>query len=244
MKVQNIMRGFLDALYPPICHLCGRLSDGKYPHCCPACFESFELIGPSSCELCGEPFAVEQASHLCLACIKKPPPFNWCRSVFLYQGAVTEALSGFKYKGNLSMQVPLEDALSKGLNAASLLPEADILVPVPLSRPGLRKRGFNQSYILAAQVALKLNIKVQADVLRKRDSIAQVGLSAKGRILNAEASFAPGKTIARVKGLTVLLFDDVYTTGATVRACSKILRKAGAKKISVLTLARAELGKG
>lgn len=243
MLLKSIARGFLDALYPPICHLCGELSDGKYPHCCPVCFNSFELLPPSSCELCGEPFSVGQVPHLCLSCIKKPPPFKWCRGVFLYQGAVAEALSGFKYKGHLSLQVPLQDAMSEGLKAIPALPEADLLVPVPLSRPGLRKRGFNQSYILGAQVARKLGIEVQTDVLRKSGSITQVGLSASGRILNAKASFVPGRTVARVKGHTVLLFDDVYTTGATVRACAGILRRAGAE-VSVLTFARARRGAG
>jgi len=138
MIIKAVCRGLLDALYPPICHLCGELSYGKYPHCCPVCFDSFEPVAPSSCELCGEPFTVGQVPHLCLACIKEPPPFKWCRGVFLYQGAVAEALSGFKYKGHLSLQVPLEDAMSTGLKAVASLPEADLLVPVPLSMPGLR----------------------------------------------------------------------------------------------------------
>ena len=105
----------------------------------------------------------------------------------------------------------------------------------------MRKRGFNQSYILAARVARELGIKVQADVLEKTGRTTQVGLSARERILNARTSFLPGRNAERVRGHTVWLFDDVYTTGATVRACAGILRRAGAE-VCVLTFARA--GKG
>lgn len=238
MIVQDVIRGFLDALYPPICHLCGRLSDGKYPHCCPDCFDSFELVGPSFCELCGEPFTPGQAPHLCIVCIKKRQPFKWCRGVFLYSGNIAEAISGFKYKGQVSLQNPLEDALLKGLKAVSPVPEAELLIPVPLSGSGIRRRGFNQSYLLAGAAAREMGIEVQTNVLSRRGSRTQVGLSARERMQNAGASFVPGRAVARVKGQSVLLFDDVYTTGATVRACARILRKAGAE-VSVLTFARA-----
>ena len=238
MNVQNALRGFLDAVYPPLCLLCGQLSDGPYPHCCIDCFDSFEPVGDHCCELCGEPFQVRQAPHLCLVCIKGRPPFKWCRGVLLYRGAVAEALSRLKYGGMIPLLDPLDEALAAGINAIHPFPEVDLLLPVPLSMRGLWKRGFNQSYILAASVARQLDVEVQTDVLRKKGNSTQVGLRAKERNRNATASFLPGKAIERVRGKRVLLFDDVYTTGATVRACARILRSAGAS-VSVLTLARA-----
>jgi len=238
MFLKKLSRGFLDALYPPVCLICGQLSRGIYPHCCTDCFNSFEPPA-SCCELCGEPFADRQVPHLCLNCIKGRPPFTWCRGVFLYRGALTEALSRFKYKGMIALQKPLEDALARGVAALRPLPESDIVVPVPLSVHGRWKRGFNQSYILAASVAGQLGLEVEAGALKKMGSRTQVGLPARERNRNAATSFGPAWSIGRVKGQKVLLFDDVYTTGATVRACSRILRKAGAT-VSVLTLARAE----
>jgi ComF family protein len=134
---------------------------------------------------------------------------------------------------------PLGEALATGIRAIHAFPEVDLLVPVPLSRRGLWKRGFNQSYILAALVARQLDVNMQPDALRKKGNRTQVGLPAKERSRNAIASFMPGRAIERVRGKRVLLFDDVYTTGATVRSCARILRRAGAK-VFVLTLARAE----
>jgi len=241
MIMQDALRGFLDALYPPICLICGQLSHGIYPHCCRECLESFELVGSFCCELCGEPFASRQVSHLCLSCIRGRPPFNWCRGVYLYRGAVAEALLRFKYRGQIPLQVPLEEALARGAGTMSPLPEFELLIPVPLSRKGLWKRGFNQSYILAGPLAQHLDLKILTGAVVRKGNRTQVGLAARERNRNAAVSFAAGDAIDRVKGRKVLLFDDVYTTGATVRACARILRRAGAE-VSVLTFARAVSG--
>jgi ComF family protein len=156
----------------------------------------------------------------------------------IYRGAAAEALSALKYRGMLPMQKPLEEALIRGIRTMRPFPETDVLIPVPLSRRGLRKRGFNQSYILAASLARQLDLFLETDVLRRRGGRTQVGLAAKERDRNALSSFVPGRSVHRIRGQRVLLFDDVYTTGATVRACARILRGAGAE-VSVLTLARA-----
>jgi ComF family protein len=158
--------------------------------------------------------------------------------MFLYQGAVAEAFSRLKYGRMIPLLVPLGDALVAGLSALHPFPEVDLIVPVPLSLHGRWKRGFNQSYLLAASAARYLGVKVETQVIRKKGNRTQVGLSAKERIRNATASFIPGKALERVRGQNILLFDDVYTTGATVRACSRILRREGAS-VFVLTLARA-----
>ncbi|MDF1525730.1 MAG: ComF family protein [bacterium] len=158
--------------------------------------------------------------------------------MLLYRGAVAEALSKFKYGGMIGLMAPLQDALATGIGALHPFPEVDLLIPVPLSLNGRWKRGFNQSYILAASVARQLGVEVQTNALRKKGNRTQVGLSAKERSRNASVSFVPGRAIDLVRGQRVLLFDDVYTTGSTVLACSRILRRAGAT-VSVLTLARA-----
>jgi ComF family protein len=238
MSWKNVSRGFLDAIYPPICLICGRLSPGPYPHCCQSCFGMFEIVGDQCCELCGEPFQGSQKPHLCLACIKGRPPFKWCRGVFLYRGAVAEALSMFKFGSGAGLLAPLEEALAAGIHTLHQVPEVDFIIPVPLSFNGLWKRGFNQSYVLALSAARQLDVKVQTGALKKKGNRTQVGLSAKERSRNAALSFVPGRDIDRVRGKRVLLLDDIYTTGSTVRRCARILRAGGAS-VFVLTLARA-----
>ena len=150
-------------------------------------------------------------------------------------------MAQFKYRGQISMKKPLQEALLRGVNAIDPFPEAELVVPFPLSRRGLWHRGFNQSHILALPLSVQLNLELQTGVLKKIGNRAQVGLAEKERNRNAMRSFKPGRAVDMVKGRHVLLFDDVYTTGATVRACARILRNAGAT-VSVLTLARAVSG--
>jgi ComF family protein len=238
MIIKKVTRGLLDALYPPVCALCGKLSDGIYPHCCPNCFHSFTPITGSCCERCGKPFAGKQISHRCLACIKGRPPFAWCRGLYLYEGALAGALSGIKYGGRIALLDPLSDAFVKGMRLLEPLPSLDLVVPVPLSRRASWRRGFNQSFLLADLAARHLGLKVRSGALQRRGGHAQVGLTARERDRNAAASFMAGRSLRRAAGKRILLVDDVYTTGATVRACARILRGTGAE-VFVLTLARA-----
>jgi len=238
MMLQNVMRGFLDALYPPLCLICGEVSRGTFPHCCETCYDSFEPVGRSCCELCGEPFVDSPVTHLCLPCMKKRPPFSWCRGLFQYRGAVSEALLIFKYGGRISLKKPLTNALAAGIETMEYFPEAELLVPVPLSWRGRWKRGFNQSHVLALPLARQMGIEICTDAIKKKGNRIQVGLTAAERIINASVSYVPGPSVECVKGKKVLLFDDVYTTGATVKACARILGRAGAD-VSVLTFARA-----
>jgi competence protein ComFC len=238
MVWKKVSRGFLDAIYPPLCLVCGDLSPGPYPHFCPLCFSSLEPVGPHCCERCGEPFPAGQIPHLCLPCMRGRLPFERCRGVFLYQGAVAKALSRVKYEGKISLLKPLADALLSEEYRQLNFPEVDVVVPVPMSFQGLWKRGFNQTYLLALCVAGFLRVEVATDILRKKGGRNQVGLTERERSRNAATSFFPGKGINRIEGKRVLLFDDVYTTGATVRTCSRVLRRAGSS-VFVLTLARA-----
>ncbi|HYQ47947.1 MAG TPA: phosphoribosyltransferase family protein, partial [Thermodesulfovibrionales bacterium] len=113
----------------------------------------------------------------------------------------------------------------------------DAIIPVPLTHDGLRERGFNQSLLLGYHLAKKKRLPLNIDILRKVQNTApQVGLSAKERTANVRTAFV---CTGRVADMNILLIDDVMTTGATVNACAKQLLAAGARSVSVLTLARA-----
>jgi ComF family protein len=157
--------------------------------------------------------------------------------VYLYQGNLSEAISVLKYGKDLSLIRPLQDALVMGACFLDL-PLVEAVVPVPISRSVLFGRGFNCAELLAKPLAAHLDVPVIKGAIAKKGKVPQVRLGRSGRINNAAISFSPGRGLKRISGRKVLLVDDVYTTGATAKACTRILRSAGAE-VSVLTLARA-----
>jgi ComF family protein len=160
------------------------------------------------------------------------PAFKSVRSYGLYKGTLKKALNLLKYYGIKRLSKPLSDKIT-GIS----LPSVDTVIPVPLSKLKLRQRGFNQSALLAKSLADRTDTRLSLNSLVKlRDTAPQVGLSAKKRQENIKNTFAVnGKETIINKN--VLLVDDVFTTGATIRECSKVLNKAGANEIYVITLA-------
>lgn len=196
------------------------------------CWQSIEQYTGPSCRVCGVHLASEHADR-CLHCLEEPPAFVKAISFTHYEGIIASAIHHFKFLGIRRLSGPL---------SAFLLfydtSDIDAVVPVPLSPSGLKIRGFNQALLLSHHLARQKKIPLLMDALIKTvDTPPQVGLSAKERKTNVRRAFAC--TRKNVAGLNVLLIDDVMTTGATVDACSRQLVMAGAKSVSVLTLARA-----
>lgn len=158
--------------------------------------------------------------------------FSWARGILIYDDATSKAIQKFKY----NMDTTYSKALGLIISSYSDLKSFDMVIPVPLHIKRLRERGFNQSLLLARAVGKRHRITVDPFALKRtRWTVPQVNLSGKERKLNVKGAFEVQKD---VKGKRVLLVDDVYTTGATVRECSKVLKKSGAKDVCVLTLAR------
>ncbi len=239
-------RAFLDLLYPPVCLLCGGDSPGPHPHLCPACAGSFRPLGGVVCPVCGRPLEGSPdgtLGHPCLPCLLRPPPFAWCRSLYLFSGEMKRALSLLKFARRLSLLDPLRDALLAGVPSAGL-PPFEAVVPVPLHPRTALRRTFNQAALLAAPLAGEAGVPLLTRALRRRGGTPQVGLTRAAREENAAGSFRAGWGMGKAEGRRVLLFDDVYTTGATVRAAARTLRAGGAAEVLVLTLARTPLAGG
>jgi ComF family protein len=230
------LRPLLDVLFPPICLGCGALSRGPHAHLCPACLDSLRPLGDRACCLCGEPFPHDPVPHPCLDCLRDPPPFSWCRSLYAYEGTMKTSLSLLKYGRRLSLLAPLQLSFLVGARAVSL-PAADAVVPVPLSAWGAGRRTFNQAMLLAAPLARERGWPLVADALARRHGAPNASLPQEARRLAARRAFTAGRGMARVEGRTVLLVDDVYTSGATAAACARVLARGGART-TVLTLAR------
>jgi ComF family protein len=177
--------------------------------------------------------------HLCGECITREPAFTVARAVGRYKTALLEAIHRFKY----GHQTAVGEIMGR-MMATYPFPGFDagaysLIIPVPLHTKRLRERGFNQSVILARELSRHFSIPLDFMSLRRLHYTApQVSLGGKEREINVRGAFTI-KEPKKIKGSKIILIDDVYTTGSTLRECARCLMDAGAEKVAVLTLARA-----
>ncbi len=225
-----------DILFPPCCAACRAkpFVPAGY-RLCHDCLESIRLIEPPVCTVCGQPFHGPQGTgHICGQCIKNPPSFDTARSVFQYQGSVRTLIHRIKYNDDGHALRALASLATEYALLDHLKP--DMVIPVPLHSKRLRKRGFNQSLRLAGTIFP--HIPLGMDILtRTLNTKPQTELSMKERHRNVKNAFETASPLPEGWKI-ILLLDDVYTTGATVKACAKALKRAGAKEVHVFTVAR------
>ena len=221
---------------PPRCPGCGVIVDGD-GRFCPACFSGIEFIGPPQCETCGVPFAYDRGSgSLCGACNQEPPVWRRARAALTYQGAARAALLRFKFADREHLAAMMAPQMARA--GADLLGNGVLLVPVPLHRWRLWRRGYNQSALLAQWLARAGHGELLVDALvRVRATRPSVGLNPTQRLANVKGAFRVREK-QLVRGRHIVLIDDVLTSGATAAACAKTLMRGGAASVDVLTWAR------
>lgn len=205
----------------------------------PDLWAKLRFISDPVCARCGTPFeiAVDEA-QVCGACLARPPAYDRARAALEYGEVSRDLILALKYQGRRDGLGLLGGWMVAA--GAGLLKEADLIVPVPLHYLRLVQRGFNQSAWLAAAIARSSGKRMAVDVLKRtRATPIQGGLSADGRRRNVQGAFRVRRSRqGLVKDCQILLVDDVLTTGATAEACARALRRAGARCVDVLTLAR------
>ena len=226
----------LEFFLPRLCVFCGAAVDQEEEAAvCPACAARIEWVESPVCPCCGAVFESRSGTdHLCGPCVTDPPPFHQARAAAVYAGPVALAISRFKF-GRRMDSLPVMQAWLQQPRCREMVEAADLLIPVPLHPRRLRHRGFNQALLLAGSFP-EANLAREA-LIRVRHTIPQVGLKPKERRENVHRAFAVPRA-EEVKGKNILLVDDVYTTGATVKECARALLKAGASRVEVLTVAR------
>lgn len=235
---------FVDLLFPPFCPLCrARLDEGRRDPLCGPCWDGLERLPPPYCRTCGRPFPAFEGGRPvegspCEACRRRRPPFGYARAAAVYGERVREAVHALKFKGKTALARPLGDLLAEAGSAMLAVGAVDCLVPVPLHPSREAERGFNQSVLLANRVGRRWGVPVEPRALRRRRrTLSQTDLDAERRRANVRGAFTLSRSAA-VEGRHVLLIDDVFTTGATVAECARVLLEAGASAVGVLTLAR------
>lgn len=228
-------------ILPADCHTCGQaLTDDPVPFFCRRCWERITPLEEPSCPRCHVPFASAVAlrhspSHLCGSCRSRRPAFTEAWSLYPYIPPLQEAICLFKYKGKLGLVDWLADLMLARLPPSI---EADLIVPIPLHPTRLREREFNQSLFLADRLSRHLRVPLSyTNLVRVVPTDAQTTLSRRARLKNLRKAFLVTSP-DEIQGKRILLIDDVYTTGTTVNECAKVLRKAGAGPVYVITLAR------
>ncbi|XPV76987.1 MAG: ComF family protein [Desulfovibrio sp.] len=227
------------------CLCCGTGTDlpqTKKLSLCEGCAPDFRLRTGGYCPSCGQLSAnTKEEPTTCINCRTTPPPWRQLCFFNEYKGELREEILQFKFNGavqnrKLLGQVAFE-AFSK-LNTKHANEVVDIIVPVPLHPKRLFQRGFNQSQEVALQLHKKTGIPVAPTALiRNRHTQPQMTLSRKERLTNLEKAFSIGSPA--IAGKRILLIDDVFTSGATLKECTTVLLKAGAVCVDILVLARA-----
>jgi len=242
-------RRLLDVILPPHCLSCGVAVD-EPGSLCATCWDKVTFLGPPACACCGLPFEYEAGpGALCAACVRRRPVYERARAAFAYDDHSRGLILGFKHADRTEAAPAFGRWMARA--GSELLAEADIIAPVPLHWTRFWRRRYNQSALLARAVAQAMRetgreTAVIPDLLsRRRRTVPQGGLGAAGRARNVKGAFRINPRFAvRLRGARVVLIDDVYTTGATVEACARVLLRAGAGAVDVLTLARVIQARG
>ncbi len=228
----------LDWLLPPLCIAC-RNPVGSHHALCPACWKGVGFITAPVCERLGTPLAFDLGpGALSPAAIAQPPAFDRARAAFRFDDVGRALIHALKYGDRLEVAVALSGWMVRA--GRDLLADADALVPVPLHWTRLVSRRFNQAAELTRHMAAQTGLANEALLLRRvRRTRHQVGLTRAQRLDNVTGAFRIAvDRKGWIRGKRLVLVDDVLTTGATIEACCRVLRRAGAARIDVLTAAR------
>lgn len=239
--LNELIGGLLDVVFPPRCCYCGAgLKLGTDAGLCCGCLVRVRCLEPPICLCCGTKLDADGGSEnrYCGGCLKQRPFFDKARSLYFYEPPLSSLIHRLKFHGSGIAAAALADLVARDRPGTDLR-DVDLIIPVPLHSARLRDRGLNQSLVIARLAFPRDGKRIEPMVLvRKRETVAQTGLSGKERRKNLRGAFAVNER-QLIRGRSVLLVDDVYTTGSTVMECSKTLKRAGAARVEVLTLARA-----
>ncbi len=231
------MLRILDFIFPPICPVCGVPVTG-HGMMCPECWATFHWIGNPRCAVCGYPFAADLdlgPRPMCPVCAAGKNELEWMRSACVYDDVSRNIMLPFKHAGRIKYR----HIMSRGMiSAIADIPGAvDVVMPVPLAWRRLFHRGYNQATLLGRPIAAHLGAKMDVDSVRRRYRPDMGHKSARERAENIRGVFSVIHP-ERISGKTILLVDDVFTSGATFSELRRVLMRAGAAHVWGVTFCR------
>lgn len=244
--LRQVIETALMFLYPAQCRgTCDTpLGLEPVPYFCSACWTQMQFVEPPWCEMCGTPLLSASSSdadesEVCDACAKAPPRYGKLRTIAFYEETLQQAIHLFKFEKRTALAKPLIQLMLAHLPDDCRIEDYDFILPIPIHKKRMRERGFNQSILLAEGIAKAKGVPIATDIfVRDKNTKAQSSLAGReARQENIIDAFKLRKPKS-VFGKRLLLIDDVFTTGATIREAVKELWNAGPGEIDVLTLAR------
>lgn len=237
--VVNAVEKAVDTVLPPRCPVSGDMVD-MHGMISAETWKGLEFVSAPFCEKCGIPFDfdVQAEGNICVKCLEKPPAFDTARSALIYNDTSRGMILGFKHGDKIHAAKSFVPWLKR--SGQEMIDQADFIIPVPLHRFRLLRRRYNQAAIMGYELSKETGITHAPLALRRiRATASQGHLKTDERAKNVRKAFALRDGYEeKMKDKNIILIDDVYTTGATVSECTKILKRAGAGRVDVLTLAR------
>jgi len=242
--IDHFKESILNILYPRCCPICGEIVSIKGEYACLACCDKPILIGEPRCKKCSKPIEDEEV-ELCHDCKRNHHNYTRGYALWLYDATMKKSIADFKYKGRKEYGDFYSREIIKNLGTIIMEINPDVIVPIPLHKLKERKRGFNQAEVIARGISRELKIPMAKNlIVRNKNTLPQKQLNDVERLRNLEKAFSISKKEYlkyRDPILKVLLIDDIYTTGSTIEACTKILHKYGVQKVYFICLC---IGKG
>lgn len=231
---RSVIEAAVDVLFPRRCPVCNEIVLPKGNLICPSCYKKLSFVKSPSCKKCGKE-VFSDSQEYCFDCTKHRRSFEYGFALVNYNEAAKNSMLKIKYKNKREYLDFYTDEIVKKLAFRIQWTKADGLVPVPVHPKRLRQRGFNQAQVLAEKLGEALKLPVYPHILRRNKKTApQNGLTPQERLKNLEQAFAAADIPDEVQ--SVILVDDIYTTGSTVEACTRVLKKAGVKRVFFLAI--------
>ncbi len=232
--MENIKEYIINLFFPRRCPVCGDIVQPFGELICPGCVGKLSPVGQPVCKKCGKEVESRQMEY-CRDCARTPKAFEQNFALLNYNSAASRSMSAIKYKGRREYLDFYSQAACRRFAKTIRRLSPDAIVPVPIHPTRMRARGFNQAELLARRIGTQLEIPVFPKALRRaKKTLPQKQLNQQERLKNLRQAFVPGNLPPEVG--TVLLVDDIYTTGSTLEACAQALKAMGVKKVYGLTL--------
>ncbi len=232
-----------ELIYPRRCPICEKIVLPKGKKICSVCKKKLIYVEEPCCKKCGKPVAQKEQEY-CFDCYKKQFHYDSGMALFVYDQTMKDSITAFKFHGKKEYADFYVEEMVERLGKKILEKQPDVLIPVPIHQKKKRVRGFNQAELLASGLSKRLEIPINCKLLlRTKNTIPQKQLNNKERLRNLERAFTISVQGWKEKKIYqhIMLVDDIYTTGSTIEACSKVLQASQMTKVSFVSLC---IGKG